>query len=278
MEYYKAVRVVDGKYRSVAGNLEYTVGSTYTVEGPLRPYVHGFHACSVPVACWEPGRFNVDTDAMLLVRLADVLALRGATVVARTMTIIRALQRQEMLAACTGLLLSGVWTPVCGQAVNIPAEANQEWWTAGKLHRDGDMPAVVYNGGNRIWRVNGLIHRDGDMPAIVYKTGHQEWWQGGTRHREHDKPAVVEADGGQEWWVHGKRHRNQDKPAVVLPDGGQEWWQHGKRHRDQGQPAVVEVGGKQIWFEKGERVRHKDDGPPTIFLLGFGEVEVDDEI
>ena len=36
----------------------------------------------------------------------------------------------------------------------------QYWFQNGKLHRDNDLPAVVYANGDQIWYQNGKRHRD----------------------------------------------------------------------------------------------------------------------
>lgn len=50
-----------------------------------------------------------------------------------------------------------------------------EYWRGNKIHRDGDLPAVLING-VKIWYKNGLIHRDGELPAKIYPSGYHEWW------------------------------------------------------------------------------------------------------
>ena len=39
--------------------------------------------------------------------------------------------------------------------------------SAGRLHRDGDMPAEIWPDGTKVWFQHGLKHRDGDMPSEV---------------------------------------------------------------------------------------------------------------
>jgi hypothetical protein len=66
----------------------------------------------------------------------------------------------------------------------------QKWFDAyGKLHRDGDLPAVVWSHGTTEW----------------YQHGFQSWWKHGLRHRDGDLPAVVWSDGTKQWWVDGVR-------------------------------------------------------------------------
>lgn len=55
-----------------------------------------------------------------------------------------------------------------------------------------------------VWTLNGKLHRDGDLPAIEYANGRREWYFQGMQHRENDLPAIEHANGSREWWVHGK--------------------------------------------------------------------------
>ncbi len=55
------------------------------------------------------------------------------------------------------------------------------WYKNGKLHRDGDLPAVEHVSGIKVWYLNGLLHRDGDLPAVVYPDGSVEYWREGIR-------------------------------------------------------------------------------------------------
>src|SRR5271170_6044899 len=37
-----------------------------------------------------------------------------------------------------------------------------------KLHRDNDLPAIIYANGTQWWYQRGVYHRDNDLPAIIY--------------------------------------------------------------------------------------------------------------
>jgi hypothetical protein len=109
----------------------------------------------------------------------------------------------------------------------------QKWYDAdGKLHRDGDSPAVVSTHGDQCWYQHGKRHRDGDLPAVVDAYGTKAWYKHGEFHRDGDLPAVVVADGSQYWYQHGRCHRSHDLPAVVLAGGRQEWWVDGRLQSD----------------------------------------------
>lgn len=67
-----------------------------------------------------------------------------------------------------------------------------------------DNPFVI--SGAQVWLRDGKIHRDGDEPAIIYGSGKKEWCVDDKTHRE-DGPAVINEDGTQEWWIDGQRIR-----------------------------------------------------------------------
>ena len=52
--------------------------------------------------------------------------------------------------------------------------------------------------GGQLWYKEGKLHREGDRPAVVLESGGKEWWKG-KRHHEGDRSAKIYADGTQEW-------------------------------------------------------------------------------
>lgn len=107
----------------------------------------------------------------------------------------------------------------------------QAWFQNGKLHRDGDMPAVIRTNGTQIWYRNEKIHRDNDLPAEMYANGTQKWYQNGKLHRDNDLPAIIRSDGNKEWYQNGLKHRDNDLPAIIRSDGSKEWWINGELHK-----------------------------------------------
>ena len=87
--------------------------------------------------------------------------------------------------------------------------------------------------GPRVWRRDGKLHRDGNLPAVELTNGSRWWCRDGERHRDGDMPAVEHADGLRLWYRHGEHHRDGDKPAVVHPNGWRVWWVNGKRIREE---------------------------------------------
>jgi predicted lipoprotein with Yx(FWY)xxD motif len=77
---------------------------------------------------------------------------------------------------------------------------------------------------------NGRLHRDGDKPAIIRADGTQFWYKDDQIHRDGDKPAIIRTDGTQFWYKNDKKHRDGDKPAVIHADGTQEWYRNGEKY------------------------------------------------
>lgn len=89
----------------------------------------------------------------------------------------------------------------------------KEWWYRGQRHRIG-KPAYI----NKIttrekWYVNGKLHRDGDLPAVYRKDSDRTslWYQHGNLHRLNG-PAEI-GHGYKIWYQNGIKHR-VDGPAI----------------------------------------------------------------
>lgn len=162
------------------------------------------------------------------------------------------------------------------------------WYKDGKLHRDNDLPAIVYDNGDKAWWSNGvlvkvynahlavtryyaktpphkdndfpivkaLLHRDDDLPAEEYNDGSKRWVRNGQLHRDGGKPAIEHASGCKEWWVYGSPHR-EDGPAIEWKDQKQ-WWYKGLIHREDG-PALEKSDGTKEWYIKG--LLHRECNP-----------------
>jgi hypothetical protein len=57
-----------------------------------------------------------------------------------------------------------------------------------KLHRDNDLPAIIWPKGSREWFKRGKCHRDGNKPAIIWianngKFQSFEWWKNDKRYQ-----------------------------------------------------------------------------------------------
>lgn len=157
------------------------------------------------------------------------------------------------------------------------ANGHREWYQHGKRHRDGDRPAEIDPGGCgmcavRKWYQRDKLHRDGDRPAVIYINSGgvhcQQWFQNGVPHRGGDMPAEIYFHQGsiitQSWYWEGELHRAFDRPATISGHGLRCWYRHGKLHRDDNKPAVIYPGVYEEWWVHGRR-----RGEPR----GFGIVE-----
>ncbi len=137
-------------------------------------------------------------------------------------------------------------------------EGVQLYYKDGKLHRDGDLPAIIYPDGRKKWCKDGVLHRDGDLPAIVYPDSSRLWYRRGELHRDGDLPAIFYRNGYKSWYKKGKLHRDGDLPAIIYPDGEREWCKNGVLHRDGDKPAIVKPDGYQAWYVEGNFIRDLD--------------------
>jgi hypothetical protein len=112
------------------------------------------------------------------------------------------------------------------------------------------------------WYKNGKLHRDGDQPAVITRpvNGDQYWYQDGKRHRDGDKPAMILLSiGSRGWYQNGKQHRDNG-PSRTFADGTEFWYQNGKQHRDDG-PAVTYANGTQRWYHNGVLIPNPPNNP-----------------
>lgn len=97
------------------------------------------------------------------------------------------------------------------------------------------------------------LHRDNDLPAIIYSNGVCEWYFHGVRHRV-GNPARSSPNGTEEWYFHGVLHR-EDGPAIVMPPSDDDegyhmtciWYMRGTIHRADG-PAVTRSNGQVEYY------------------------------
>ena len=112
-----------------------------------------------------------------------------------------------------------------------------------------------YVNGDKFWHdAHEYLHRENDLPAVIFTSGSKSWWIHGIRHRENDQPAIEYWNGDKQWYVNGKHHRENDQPAIKDIDGHKEWWYNGKRHRENGKPAIESANGTKIYFLNGVNI------------------------
>lgn len=60
------------------------------------------------------------------------------------------------------------------------SDGTKAWYKNNKLHRDDDLPAVIWADGTKLWYQNGVLHRDNNLPAVIFADGKEEWYQFGS--------------------------------------------------------------------------------------------------
>jgi len=130
------------------------------------------------------------------------------------------------------------------------------WYVNGLPCRGNDLPSIEWGDGGSVWYLYGKVHCDGDLPALIGR-GVKEWWINGQKHREGGLPAVISnvINVGTCWYVNGDLHRDNDLPAIEWSDGGRDWWFNGQKHRNGGLPSVIRGNGEKEWWINGERVQ-----------------------
>src|ERR1700739_1386909 len=84
-----------------------------------------------------------------------------------------------------------------------------------KLHRDGDLPAVIQFDGTLKWFKNGKMHREGDKPAFISGwSGNKCWYKNGLTHRDGNKAAVI-TPYSRSWHKNGN-HYNLFKLELLI--------------------------------------------------------------
>jgi len=138
----------------------------------------------------------------------------------------------------------------------------EEWRHNNVRHRDGDLPALTNQWGDKWWYKNGELHRDGG-PAVV-RGNIEEWYQHGKLHRDDGGPAVEIKNGTKYWYQHGKLHRDDGPAVITLFPKTESWYQNGLLHRDGGPAMTTET--EKAWYQHGKL--HRDDGPAVEYSDG----------
>ena len=169
------------------------------------------------------------------------------------------------------------------------------WYKHGKIHRDGDKPAVLMSVGPEIlkasvWFQNGLITRNNDKPAITAKVkqglcGPDDdllyiyiWFTNGIVHR-HKLPAVVMLYDNlniyrQIWITRGKLRLSENNERVCSlaqynSDGTIQCYTYGAHSED-----LYNMEG----FYDNSEIHHIWIETPQLELSGFSRIILDVKI
>ena len=99
------------------------------------------------------------------------------------------------------------------EEVCVTSGGTQMWYKNRKLHRDNDLPAIIWTGGNQEWYKNGVCHRENDLPAIVTTDGTHAWYKNGNLHRDNG-PTVINVNGSEV-------EKNSEIPSALVIDNKQ---------------------------------------------------------
>lgn len=138
------------------------------------------------------------------------------------------------------------------------------WHKHGRVHRNGDKPAVIEYGiyGTLLseeWIKNGQFYRSFDSPALIwyYSNGKfrmRKWFIKDKGPRLNDQPSLIfYYENGQiqdEWWLEDDKFHRIDKPCEIgyYKNGKireEQWKQHDVHYREGGKPTCInyDLGG-----------------------------------
>lgn len=112
----------------------------------------------------------------------------------------------------------------------------QEWWIEGKRIDFSEWCDSTHFTGEIEWGENGYaflrrgkLHRNGDLPALEVPGVVKEYWTDGKRNRAGNKPAVIEYGAIRHtYYVDDQLHRTNG-PARIYANGKKEYWTRGKQ-------------------------------------------------
>lgn len=166
MTYYKAFNT-----DLACRGYQFEIGTTY-FEDEIRMCKKGFHCCKNPIQCLRHYKLPL---RLCEVSIGDNFDERSDKTVTSQITIIREIVGEELKNILTGDILH---------------LGKRYWYKEGNLHRDGDLPAIVYeNPSSRknmdrivsAWYKEGKLHREGDLPAVIYESGGTERYINGIK-------------------------------------------------------------------------------------------------
>lgn len=175
-----------------------------------------------------------------------------------------------------------------------------KWHKNGKVHREGDKPAVIreritqasansniiiYHRIEREWHTEGLIGRELDLPGEVSET------------RKFDSNGILTHESSTiKWYKNGKLHRDGDKPAYVskrsklnLPSGEYSllweicFYKNNLQHREGDKPSYIHTrhdleNGVYYSYEtvnyKKHGVFHREGDKPALTVFEFMDKEL----
>ena len=142
------------------------------------------------------------------------------------------------------------------ETIKIDRNGTKWYYKNGKLHRDGDLPAIENRDGEKHYYKNGERHRDGNLPAVELPDGTKSYYKNGELHRDGDLPAVEWSDGSKFYYKNGKLHRDGDLPAIEYPDGRKRYYKNGIKYTKEQVQFMIKMENKRTmkifryWYDK----------------------------
>jgi antitoxin component YwqK of YwqJK toxin-antitoxin module len=234
------------------GDFQFSLGETYAInpKQEIKPCASGFHACINLVDCFkyypnEDNNVYNKSNRFFEVTIFGDYKVEGSKICGRKIRIDKEINLNEVLN---------------GEFIDY--DKNKKFYLNGKLHSDGDLPAIIHHGGTKEYYKNGKLHRDGYLPAEIYPTGTQMYYKNGQRYRDNELPTIIGPGGSQWFYKNGELHRDGDLPAVIRPNGNKDYYKNGLLHRDGDLPAIINSDGYQHYYKNG--LLHRDGDLPAV--------------
>lgn len=77
------------------------------------------------------------------------------------------------------------------------------------IHRDGDLPAIIWADGTKFYYKHDKLHRDNGLPAVELANGNKFYYKHGKLHRDNGLPAGEYSNGIKEYWINGKHIKTE---------------------------------------------------------------------
>ena len=133
---------------------------------------------------------------------------------------------------CTAKTVDGISLWITGYHVlhreNKPAIHGhniEEYWENGQIVSRGNSPSIIAPNVQIWYNDSNEIHRDGDLPAMLYTDGTKVYYQHGQIHRLGDLPAI-ETSANKEYWSRNLINRQDNKPSIIMMNGTEHFYRH----------------------------------------------------
>ncbi|EHL24145.1 hypothetical protein KYG_04175 [Acidovorax sp. NO-1] len=164
----------------------------------------------------------------------------------------------------------------CDDGVALRFVDSSEYWRHGRVHKDGDRPALYIGDSNAVELTLGSAIRGDDGDSLYLAPSSEVYCVDGVIHRERGAAIVNHGDAESfcmEYWHRGRRHCADG--VAVQTKYVQLWYYHGLLHREDG-PACIRSDfeeatcywyGRALSFDDGLVDDFPIDEPPSKLIL-----------